>query len=268
MHVKLLMTVITLTLTGNVAHCAELEQSFPSNVTKFIKDRESCDHFRGEPRDFDESYKREFGKEAESEEIERATFLDKMTEKTCFKIDERLRLLKWKYRSNKLIANMLNVYGYVDIGSGYIYIHKDFPNAASIMATLIAKGFSPSNVELLKGGNWRGRLGDRPLPEKLTIQIGSIVDVFPAQLAIETLLEYGFKDIGVVLLPKEYMGLGLSVLIGSHPLGNSYVYTGKGIQNLLKPGLSEHAFRKFSEISKPSGDCTKEMMVCVNGKSK
>jgi hypothetical protein len=210
-------------------------------------DRKSCDHFRSEPRDFDESYKRQYGKEAEIEEAERAAFLEKMTGKTCHQMDERLRLLNGKYRSNKLVADKLAAYAYLEIGSGYVHIHKNFPNAQLIQEKLIAKGFMSFDVQLMKGVDRHGLDWNQPLPAKLTIQIGSMVDVFPAQLAIETLLEHGSKDIGVVLLPKGDGGLGLTMLVGSAPVGNYHVYTGSSIQNLLAPGLSEEAFRKFEK---------------------
>lgn len=267
MNIKLLMVVTTLISAVNFGHCADLEQTFPTDVTKFIEDRVPCDHFRSEPRDFDENVIREGGKKAELEQAERAAFLEKMTEETCFKMNERLRLLNRKYHSNKPVADKLAEYEYLEIGSGYFHIHKDFPNAKLILEKLLAKGFFGSDVKLMEGVDWRGLNWDQPLPAKLTIQIGSMVDVFPAQLAIETLLEYGPKDIGVVALPEENMGLAMSMLVERNPVGNYQVYTGSSIQNLLVPGLSQEAFRKFSKLKKfktTDVECLKPFTECRN----
>lgn len=274
MRKKLFLVVTALILTTGFVYSAELEQTFPPDVAKFIEDRVGCDHFRGEPRDFDVSYKREYGKKAEIEEAERAAFLEKMTEKTCYQMNERLRFLNGKYRSNKLVADKLAEYEYLEIGSGYVHIHKDFPNAKLILEKLVAKGFMSFNLELMKGVDRHGLNWDLPLPEKLTIQIGSMVDVFPAQLVIETLLEYGSKDIGVVVLPKGDGGLGLTMLVGRNYVGNYHVYTGSSIQNLLAPGLSKEAFRKFAKLKefkttdiecfKPFTECRNRIGPCVS----
>lgn len=118
----------------------------------------------------------------------------------------------------------------------------------------------------MKGVDRHGLNWDQPLPAKLTIQIGSMVDVFPAQLAIETLLEYGPKDIGVVVLGEDNIGLGLTMLVGDNPVGYYHVYTGSSIQDLLVPGLSAEAFRKFAQSEKTSGECSKEMMSSIDSK--
>lgn len=118
MHIKLFIAVISLLSVVTIVHCAELEQTFPADVKKFIGDRGSCDHFSSEPRDFDESYIQEGGEKAILEQAKRAAFLEKMTEKTCYKMDERLRSLNRKYRSDKIVANKLAEYEYLEIGSG------------------------------------------------------------------------------------------------------------------------------------------------------
>jgi len=244
---KLLLIVITFISVVSVVRSAELDKNFPPDVAQFIADRKSCDYFNGEPRDFDESYKREHGKQAEVEEAERAAFLEQATKKACNQMDERLRKLNKKYRANKFVADELATFAYLKIGSGYVFIHKDFPNANLILEKLGARGFMPYDLKLMKGVD-RHRLNwERPLPEKLTIQIGSLVDVFPAQLAIETLLEFGSKDIGVVLLPKGDGGLGLSMFVGIPPIGNYQVISGGGIEDLLAPGLSKEEFRKLAK---------------------
>ncbi len=247
MHTKLLLVVITFISTVNIVHSAELDKTLPPDVAKFAEDRKSCDYFNGEPREFDESYKREYGKQAKIEEAERAAFLEQATKKACYQMDERLRQLNHKYRANKFVANELATFAYLEIGSGYVDIHKDFPNANLILEKLAAKGFMSYDLKLMKGVDSHGLNWELPLPEKLTIQIGSLVDVFPAQLAIETLLEFGSKDVGVVLLPKGDGGLGLTMFVGIPPIGNHQVISGSSIQDLLTPGLSKEAFRKFAK---------------------
>lgn len=269
MHIKLFIAVISLLSAVNIVNCAELDQTFPTDVTKYIDDRVPCDHFRSEPRDFDMSYKEKYGKQAEIEEAERAAFLEKSTEETCFQMDERLRSLNRKYRSNKIVANKLAEYEYLDVGSGYFDIHKDFPNAKLLLEKLVAKGFTSYDVKLMEGVDRHGLNWDQPLPAKLTLQIGSSVDVFKAQLVIETLLEYGSKDIGVVLSAEGDGGLGLTMLAGINYFGNYHVYTGDSIQGLLTPGLSENKFRKFSklrEFKTTNIECLKPFTECRNRK--
>lgn len=264
---KLLLVVTTFISAVNIVHSAEFDKTLSPDVAKFAEDRKSCDYFSGEPRDFDESYKREYGKQAKIEEAERAAFLEQATEKACYKMDERLRKLNQKYRINEFVADELAKYSYLDVGSGYFHIHKDFPNAKLILEKLAAKGFMPFNLELMKGMDRHGMDWEVPLPEKLIIQIGSLVDVFTAQLAIETLLEYGSKDIGVVVSPKVDGGLGLTMLVGRNYVGNYYIYTGDSIQNLLMPGLSKEAFRKFAKLKEfktTDVECLKPFTECRN----
>lgn len=269
MRSLLFQLLITLVLASNASYGAEAMQNFPPDVAQFIKDREPCDYFRGEPRQFDESYRREGGKKALEEEAERADFLEKRTNETCANLDNRLRALNKKYASNKVVADKLAEFEYLEVGSGYVFIHKDFPGAKLIQQKLIARGFESFDVMLMKGVDWRGWNWDHPPPTKLTIQIGSEVNVFAAQLAIETLLEYGPKDIGVVVLPKENRGLALSMLVGTKPAGNFYIYSGNEIQNLLVPNLTRSDFDRFTKQGKPdlSIPCSKEMAACNDSRN-
>jgi hypothetical protein len=50
-----------------------------------------------------------------------------------------------------------------------------------------------------------------------------------------------------VVLPKDNMGLGLTMIIGSNPVGNNHVYTGDSIQELLAPDLTQQDFEKFAD---------------------
>lgn len=258
-----LLVLLVLISATDIVYSAELEQTFPSDVAKFIEDRKACDHFRGEPRDFDVSYKREFGKQAEIEEAERAAFLEEMTEKTCYQMNNRLTLLNRKYRTNKIVIDKLTQYEYLDIGEVYVEIHKNFPNAKLIQQKLIAKGFFQNYVTL-----FGEKLTDQTLPAKLTIQIGSAVDVNTAQWAIETLLEYGPKDIGVVVLPKNSPSFFMfRILIGSNPVGNYHVYAGDSLQNLLSPDLTQEDFAKFAKLIIPETtdiECANKLTACRN----
>jgi hypothetical protein len=235
----------------------ELGQTFPTDVKKFISDREACDHFRGEPRDFDVSYKEKVGKKAEIEEAERAAFLEEMAEKTCYQMNKRLTSLNRKYRTNKIVIDKLAQYEYLDIGEVYVEIHKNFPDAKLLQQKLIAKGFSQNYVTLVE---------DQTLPARFIIQIGSAVEVDAAQWAIEALLEYGPKGIGVVVLPKNSLSFFMfRILIGNNPVGNYQVYTGDSIQKLLAPDLTQQDFEKFAKLiePEPSGiECSKELTAC------
>lgn len=266
MKIERLIVVIAFAFSANVVHCIELEpnQNFPADVKKFIEDRESCDHFSSEPREFDTTYYQgghQDGVALDPEEVERAEFLEKMTAETCYNMDKRLRLLNTKYRANPLVGNKLDAYSYIDIGSCYVEISNTVRFASLIEQRLVAKGFFSSYVNLLDIERWQWKLGSPPHfrpgdvlsgsqqrgaspPEKLTIYISSEVDVFSAQLVIETLLEYDFKEIGVVWLPEESRLWHL--FIGMSSVEDSYVYSGAALQRLLTPGLSKKAFRKVA----------------------
>jgi hypothetical protein len=252
-----LVVTVLISVSGFV-YSAELEQTFPPDVQQFISDREGCDHFRSEPRDFDESYKRKFGKKAEQEEAERAAFLEKMTAQTCHQMDKRLLSLVKKYSSDKIISDKLDQYEYLDIGTVYVLINKDFPNAELIRKKLIAKGFFSNYVELYSN----------PELPVLTVQIGSAVAVHTAQRFIETLLKYGPNDIGVVLLPKTSHSYYASrIQVGLQPVGNYQVYLGNSIQNLLSSDLTQEDFEKFAKLMEPEPagiECSKELAVCKN----
>jgi hypothetical protein len=253
---------IVLILSTGLVYSAEQEQTFPPDVQEFISDRVSCDHFRGEPRDFDESYKRKGGKQAEIEEADRAAFLEKMTEKTCFQMDKRLMTLVKKYRADKIVSDMLDQYEYLDIGTDYVWINESFPNAKLIQQKLIAKGFSWGYVRLSS----KQKDGDEyPV---LTVQIGPEVDVNTAQRALEIILKFASKDVGVVVLPKTSHSYYASrILVGSQPIGNYQIYVGDSIQNLLSPDLTQADFGKFAKLMEPDPTaigCSKELTACSN----
>lgn len=253
--------LMLIAITGPI-YSAEQDQTFPPDVQEFINDRVPCDHFRGEPRDFDESYKREFGKQAEIEEAERAEFLEKMTEKTCFQMDKRLMTLVRKYSTNKIISDMLDQYEYLDIGRDYVWINESFPNAKLIEQKLRAKGFSWGYVRL---SNKQKEGDEYPV---LTVQIGSEVDVNTAQRALETVLKFVPDGVGVVVLPKTSHSYYASrILVGRQPVGNYQVYVGDSIQNLLSPDLTQEDFGKFAKLMEPeptATECSKELTVCRN----
>lgn len=258
---SLLGVLMLIAITASV-YGAEQDQTLPPEVQEFINDRVSCDHFRGEPRDFDESYKRKFGMQAEKEEAERAEFLEKTTEKTCFKMDKRLLTLVRKYSTNKIISDMLDQYEYLDIGRDYVWINESFPNAKLIQQKLIAKGFSWGYVRLSS----KQKDGDEyPV---LTVQIGPEVDVNRAQRALEIILKFVPKGVGVVVLPKTSHSYYASrILVGSQPIGNYQIYVGDSIQNLLSPDLTQADFGKFAKLMEPDPTaigCSKELTACSN----
>src|ERR1039457_1018044 len=256
------LVVTVLISAADIVYSAEIEQTFPPDVAKFIEDRVGCDHFRGEPRDFDESYKRKFGRQAEIEKAERAEFLEKMTEKACFQMDKRLLTLVRKYSANKIISDMLDQYEYLDIGIDYVWINESFPNAKLIQQKLLAKGFSWGYVDLSS----KKENGDEY--PALTVQIGSEVDVNTAQRALEIILKFVPDGVGVVVLPKTSHSYYASrILVGSQPIGNYQIYVGDSIQNLLSPDLTQADFGKFAKLMEPDPTaigCSKELTACSN----
>ncbi len=67
---------------------------FPADVTKFVEQRDGCDHFRGE-YPYDE---------------ERAQFLQKNLKELCTGTDKKLAQLKKKYKTRSDIINKLSDY--------------------------------------------------------------------------------------------------------------------------------------------------------------
>ena len=240
---------------------AELKQVFPADVQTFISDREGCDHFRGEPRDFDESYIRKYGEEALNEQADRAQFLDQKTEELCYQMDKRLTLLKRKYLADAAIVQQLSQYDYLEIDhSLHINISQYFPNRELVQQKLRAAGFT-RKVAVFDNG---------PLPSKLTVQINRKVDVNSALLVIETLRRYGAWDIGVVVLPQGNVpayDVYLSyVIVGDNPVGNNQVYTGGEIDDLLSAELTQEEFEKLAKPRMPetvSADCSRKMNNCM-----
>ena len=68
--------------------------ALPDEVEKFVRQRDNCDHFRGE--------------DAYNEE--RAKFLQKSLKETCTGTDARLQSLRDRYRSNPAVAQKLKEY--------------------------------------------------------------------------------------------------------------------------------------------------------------
>ncbi|MDD5057038.1 MAG: hypothetical protein PHQ60_04125 [Sideroxydans sp.] len=257
MRIPPLLAVTALLSVTSFVCSAEIEISFPTDVKEFINDKEGCDHFAGEPRDFDESYKREFGKKAEVEEAERAAFLEEMTEKLCYQIDRRLTLLMRKYLGDKSVIDKLSQYNYLNIDTfTHIDIHQDFPNRELIQQKLLVKGFH-EKMTLFENGS---------MPSKLTVQIGSQIDIGSAQRIIETFMEFGPKNIGIVVLPKNSLPIyATRIIVGDNPAGNNQVYVGENIKDLLSPDITQGDFEKFAilqNVKAPIIDCSKEMKVC------
>jgi hypothetical protein len=69
------------------------EDSLPVDVTQFIENRDTCDHFRGEPYEHDES---------------RRAFVEKQLNTYCTGTDTELVKLKQRYSDNPPILRRLN----------------------------------------------------------------------------------------------------------------------------------------------------------------
>lgn len=251
MKIRTCSVVVLLFLLGITSdNCVAIENNsslspsatiFPTDVANFIENRAGCDHFRGEPRDFDESYKREFGKKAEIEEAERAAFLEGKTKVLCAGMDDRLIRLKRKYNGDKFIIEKLEQYEYIDIEEfAWITMHKDFPNAKLIEQKLYRIGFgSPVS--------W---LSSEALTSTKILLIGTEIDVKTAQRIIEVCLELGPKDVGVVIYGNTSSTLYNRIVIGGYVEEKYRVYTGDEIQKLLLPDLTQENFRKYATLRK------------------
>ena len=69
------------------------EDPLPVDVTKFIENRDICDHFRGEPYEHDER---------------RRAFVEKQLNKYCTGTDTELAKLKQRYSDNPTILRRLD----------------------------------------------------------------------------------------------------------------------------------------------------------------
>ena len=80
-----------LLLTSGLSLSAHAGGTAPADVAQFIKQREACDHFRGE----------------EAYDAERKRFLGRNLKKLCTGTDAMLRTLKQKYRAQPGVIAML-----------------------------------------------------------------------------------------------------------------------------------------------------------------
>ena len=92
--------------------CADAHKlsELPSDVLSFVKRRDACDHFRGEPTDFDEAYLKQAGEEGLREQKERAEFVNQNIAKHCKGTDAQLRRLKTRYAADSSALKVLNTY--------------------------------------------------------------------------------------------------------------------------------------------------------------
>jgi len=93
---KRALLITSLLLTSAIALAAEL----PADVQSFIDDRESCDHFRGEP--FDSGNVQDIK--------ERREFIHQQLRRLCTGTDQRLANLRRKYRSDRDVIASLSDY--------------------------------------------------------------------------------------------------------------------------------------------------------------
>lgn len=236
MRWKSLLHLSMFILSIENSYGANSETSFPHDVVKFIEDRQVCDHFRGEPRDFDRSYLESGGEKAEREQAERAEFLEQKTKELCTGMDVRIDKLKQQYLTNAAVLEKLDEYDYIEVKpTTSVTMHKYFPNAKLL-------------EQKLKKVVWNIKwLDDESLPIRWTIQIGHSTDVATAQRIIKTCLEFGPKDLGVEVLAKEgVFHYYYSVTLGGNVDKLHPVYEGDEIKKLLSPDLSQEYFDKLA----------------------
>ncbi|WP_052321527.1 hypothetical protein [Ralstonia sp. A12] len=87
-----------LILLSASSHASALTpQRVPSEVRAFIQERNTCDHFRGEPAEGDSP-----------EQVERREFLLDSFDIYCAGTDKRLAALKRRYKANPAVMRRLN----------------------------------------------------------------------------------------------------------------------------------------------------------------
>lgn len=89
---------------------AEADEPLPEDVRLYVQKRDSCEHFLGEPRDFDEEYMRSGGEQAEKDLRERVAFLLQMALETCPGLDRQLVMLKERHSGSQDVMSHLNAY--------------------------------------------------------------------------------------------------------------------------------------------------------------
>ena len=82
----------------------------PEDVLSFVENRDGCDHFRGEPTDFDEAYIKQDVIKGRQEQKERADFVNQNITELCTGTDAQLRALKARYAANPSLLKLLNSY--------------------------------------------------------------------------------------------------------------------------------------------------------------
>ncbi|MGM3274749.1 hypothetical protein [Ralstonia sp. 24A2] len=73
--------------------------SYPKEVKAFIAERDTCEHFRGEPSEGNSP-----------EQIERRQFIADSLDIYCAGTDKRLAALKRRYQNNRSVMKQLNRY--------------------------------------------------------------------------------------------------------------------------------------------------------------
>jgi hypothetical protein len=79
----------------SVWHVPKAADVLPPDVTRFIEQRDLCDHFRGEPFEGDE---------------QRREFIGQQSNKYCTGTDRELSRLREKYSNSSLILHRLEKY--------------------------------------------------------------------------------------------------------------------------------------------------------------
>ena len=87
-HIAVVFTLLV------VAFAARAQTQLPSEVSRYIEDRDMCEHFRGE----------------EPYDAERQEFLAQKMNEFCTGTDKKLAALKEKYKANGLVQSKLMQY--------------------------------------------------------------------------------------------------------------------------------------------------------------
>jgi len=120
-HIAVITLIVASFITGSAVGegvCATEQCSnaskipgLPLDVLSFVNRRDGCDHFRGEPTDFDEAYLNQAGEDGLREQRERAEFINQNIAELCTGTDAQLRALKVRYdAADSSIIKLLNTY--------------------------------------------------------------------------------------------------------------------------------------------------------------
>jgi hypothetical protein len=91
--------LLFLILIARLALASAEGAPIPEEITSFIKEREICEHFRGEPTEV-----------SGPDQVQRQNFIIDSWDTYCAGTDRRLAALKRRYSGNPTVLKMLNKY--------------------------------------------------------------------------------------------------------------------------------------------------------------